>query len=97
MKYSQAKAIRGQIVRGLLDRVNFDLPETAVAHETRNVVYDIVRENTKRGVAREMIEKQKDEIYSAAGAQREGAREAGVSDPAHRGEGRESRCRRRKC
>jgi FKBP-type peptidyl-prolyl cis-trans isomerase (trigger factor) len=30
------------------------------------VVYDIVNENTKRGVAREMIEKQKDEIYSAA-------------------------------
>jgi len=66
MKYSQARAVRGQVVRGLLDRVNFDLPETAVAHETRNVVYDIVRENSQRGVARDMIEKQKDEIYSAA-------------------------------
>ena len=66
LKYSQTKAVRGQIVRGLLDRVNFDLPETAVAHETRNVVYDIVRENSQRGVAREVIEKQKDEIYSAA-------------------------------
>ena len=66
LKYSQTKAIRGQIVRGLLDRVNFDLPETAVAHETRNVVYDIVRENSQRGVARDLIEKQKDEIYSAA-------------------------------
>jgi trigger factor len=66
LKYSQAKAIRAQIVRGLLERVNFDLPETAVAHETRNVVYDIVRENSQRGVARDTIEKQKDEIYSAA-------------------------------
>ena len=66
LKYSQTKAIRGQIVRGLLDRVNFDLPETAVAHETRNVVYDIVRENSQRGVGRNVIEKQKDEIYSAA-------------------------------
>ena len=66
LKYSQTKAIRGQIVRGLLDRVNFDLPETAVAHETRNVVYDIVRENSQRGVARDLIEKQKDEIYTAA-------------------------------
>ena len=66
LKYSQTKAIRGQIVRGLLDRVNFDLPETAVAQETRNVVYDIVRENSQRGVARDLIEKQKDEIYSAA-------------------------------
>ncbi len=66
LKYSQTKAIRNQIVRGLLDRVNFDLPETAVAHETRNVVYDIVRENSQRGVGRDVIEKQKDEIYSAA-------------------------------
>ena len=66
LKYSQARAVRGQVVRGLLDRVNFDLPETAVAHETRNVVYDIVRENSQRGVSRDTIEKQKDEIYSAA-------------------------------
>ena len=66
LKYSQTKAVRNQVVRGLLDRVNFDLPETAVAHETRNVVYDIVRENSQRGVARDAIEKQKDEIYSAA-------------------------------
>ena len=66
LKYSQSRAIRGQVVRALLDRVSFDLPETAVAHETRNVVYDIVRENSQRGVARDMIEKQKDEIYSAA-------------------------------
>ena len=30
------------------------------------MVYDIVRENTQRGVGRDLIEKQKDEIYSAA-------------------------------
>jgi trigger factor len=66
LKYSQAKAVRGQIIRALLTATNFDLPETAVAHETRTVVYDIVRENTQRGVARDSIEKQKDEIYSAA-------------------------------
>jgi len=66
LKFSQAKAVRAQVVRGLLDRVNFDLPETAVAQETRNAVYDIVRQNTKRGVTREMIERQKEEIYSAA-------------------------------
>ena len=32
----------------------------------KNVVYNIVQENTKRGVGRELIEKQKDEIYHAA-------------------------------
>ena len=66
LNYSQAKAVRAQVVRGLLDRVNFDLPESAVVQETRNAVYDIVRQNTKRGVTREMIEKQKEEIYSIA-------------------------------
>ena len=66
LKYSQARAIRGQIVDALLGGANFDLPETAVAHETKNVVYNIVQENSKRGVPRELIEKQKEEIYSAA-------------------------------
>jgi trigger factor len=66
LKYKQDKTIRAQLLRALLDRVNFDLPETAVAHETRNVVYDIVRENTKRGISREIIEKEKEQIYSAA-------------------------------
>jgi len=66
LRYSQSKAVRNQTVRALMGRVNFDLPETAVAAETRNVVYDIVRQNTQRGVERGLIEKQKDEIYSAA-------------------------------
>ena len=68
LKYSKTKAIRNQVVTALLGRVNFDLPETAVANETRNVVYDLVRQNTQRGVARELIETQKDEIYTAAAA-----------------------------
>ena len=66
LKYSQSKAIRAQTVRALLGRVNFDLPESAVASETRNVVYDIVRQSTQRGMGRELIEKQKDEIYTHA-------------------------------
>jgi len=66
LKYSQEKAVRGQLVGGLLGRVNFDLPEVVVAQETRHVVYSIVQENTKRGVGRDMIEQQKEEIYSVA-------------------------------
>ena len=66
LKYSRSKALRGQLVRELLGKVNFDLPESAVAIETRNVVYDLVRQNTQRGIGRELIEKQKDEIYAAA-------------------------------
>jgi trigger factor len=66
LKHSQAQSMRGQLIGALLAQSNFDLPESAVAHETKNVVYNIVQENTKRGVGRELIEKQKDEIYNAA-------------------------------
>jgi trigger factor len=66
LKFKQDKAVRTEVVRALLGRVNFDLPETAVAQETRNVVYDLVQENAKRGVPRQAIEQQKEQIYSAA-------------------------------
>lgn len=66
LKFKRSRTIRSQIVRSLLNRVNFELPETAVAQETRNVVYDIVQENTKRGIPRQVIEEQKERIYSAA-------------------------------
>jgi trigger factor len=72
LKYSQNKNVRTQLIRGLLQRVNFELPESAVAQETRNVVYDIVRENQQRGFSREQIEHEKEKIYSAA---TQGARE----------------------
>jgi len=66
LKQTRSNALRSQVVKELLSKVNFDLPESAVAHETRNVVYDLVRQNTQRGIARELIEQQKDEIYSVA-------------------------------
>ncbi len=66
LKYKQDRSIRAQLVRALLDRCYFELPESPVAAETRNVVYDIVRENAQRGVPRELIEQQKDQIYAAA-------------------------------
>jgi trigger factor len=66
LEYKQSRVTRGQLIRALLDRVNFELPESAVVQETRNVVYDIVRENQKRGLTREQIEKGKDQIYAAA-------------------------------
>ena len=66
LKYKQGRDTRAQLVRALLHQANFDLPETALAHETRNVVYDLVRENAKRGVTRDTIEKEKEQIYSIA-------------------------------
>jgi trigger factor len=66
LQHAQRKSIRSQIINAILGGANFELPETAVAHETRNVVYNIVQENSKRGVPRELIENQKDQTYSAA-------------------------------
>jgi len=66
LKYAKSKSVRQQVVQQLLEKLNFDLPETAVASETRNVIYDLVRQNTQRGVNRDLIEQQKDQIYAAA-------------------------------
>ena len=66
LKFKQNKDIRNQIVRSLLNRVNFELPESQVAHQTKRVVYDLVQENAKRGISRQTIEQEKDKIYSAA-------------------------------
>jgi trigger factor len=62
----QSRSVRGQIVKNLLDQVKVELPETLVAQETRNVVYQIVQENQQRGVSKEAIDSQKDEIYKAS-------------------------------
>jgi trigger factor len=66
LKYKLDRSVRNQVIRALMDKVTFDLPETAVAQETKNVVYDLVRENQKRGISRDLIEKEKDQIYAAA-------------------------------
>ena len=66
LSYKIKRAVRDQLVRALLERVQCDLPESVVLNETRNVVYDIVRENQQRGVSREIIDQQKDQIFSVA-------------------------------
>jgi trigger factor len=64
----QIRSVRGQVVKGIMDQIKVELPETLVANETRNVVYQIVQENQQRGIAEEAINSQKDEIYKASNA-----------------------------
>ena len=66
LKYKLSRDVRGQLVQALLGKVNFELPETPLAQETRNVVYNIVQENARRGIPRDLIEKEKDQIYAAS-------------------------------
>ncbi len=64
----QRTSVRDQLLKSLLGAVEFNLPESLVTSETRNVVYGIVNQNQQRGVASELIEQKKDEIFSSASA-----------------------------
>lgn len=58
--------LRNQVVEHLLGKVQFELPESLVAQETRSIIYDVVRENTMRGATKEQLEQRKDEIFGFA-------------------------------
>lgn len=60
------RMIRNQVVENLLARFSCELPPTLLEEETRRVVYDIVQQNTLKGVPKEAIEQQKDQIYAMA-------------------------------
>ena len=62
----QKRSIRNQIVKAISDKVSFDMPETTLQVEVRNVVYEMVSENQRRGVPKELIEEKKDELFNAA-------------------------------
>lgn len=62
----QTRDLRNQVAKALLDQVTCELPESLVAQETRNIVYQIVQENQQRGITKEAIDQQKDQIYGAA-------------------------------
>ena len=66
LEFRARRAVRDQLLKALLDQVAIELPESVVANETRNVVYSIVNENQQRGVAKEIIESKKDEIFASA-------------------------------
>ena len=63
---SQKRGIRDQLVKALLEMADFDLPETTLQAETRNIVYEMVNENQQRGVSKEAIEAEKDRIFGVA-------------------------------
>ena len=60
------QAQKRQIGEKLLAAVDFELPESVVQNETRDVVYDIVSENQARGIPAEVLEEKKQEIFDNA-------------------------------
>ncbi len=63
---TQNRKIRQQVTQALLQSVQCDLPEAVVTGETRNVVYNIVSDNQQRGVSKEALDAEKDNIYATA-------------------------------
>lgn len=55
-----------QIITHLKEKVNCELPESAVESETRSVLHDIVRENQQRGVPDEVIQEHQTTILENA-------------------------------
>lgn len=66
LEFRQKRAVRDQLLKAITDQVDFELPESVIANETRNLVYNVVNENQQRGVPREAIEEKKDEIFKNA-------------------------------
>ena len=66
LNYKRAQTVRNQVMKSLLDKVNFELPESVVTAETRSVINDIVQDSHRRGVPTENIENQKNEIFGYA-------------------------------
>ncbi|MBN1270454.1 MAG: trigger factor [Kiritimatiellae bacterium] len=62
----EKERMKGEIIRELLQKVTFDLPESLVRQETRSAIYEIVQSHTARGVSQKDIEGRKDQIYEAA-------------------------------
>ncbi len=63
---NRSRAVREHLVANLLSRVAIELPETMVEEETRNVVYDIVKSNAERGIPKEALDEQQEQIAAVA-------------------------------
>lgn len=57
---------KGEIIRLLLEKTKLDVPESVVQQETRETIYDMVRQHSVRGASRDQIEEKKDEIFEVA-------------------------------
>jgi trigger factor len=66
LNLKQSRSIRNQVVQSLLNQIQCELPESMVEDETRSIVYSIVNEQQQRGVLKDAIDAQKDQIYATA-------------------------------
>jgi len=63
---TQNRKIRQQVTNALLNTIQCELPETVVNEETRSVVFNIVSDNQQRGIPKEALDAEKDNIYATS-------------------------------
>lgn len=63
---NENRRLQSEIVRHLLDNTALDIPESILQEETRQTVYDLVRQNQQRGISAEQIESHKEELFDSA-------------------------------
>ncbi len=63
---AEKRRLKGEIVKHLIEHTRLDVPESVVQQETRDTVYDMVRESSYRGVSEQEIESKKEELFQAA-------------------------------
>lgn len=62
----ERRRIQDEICKQLLEQTAMALPESEVQDQTAQEVYDLVQYNTSRGMDRDLIEKNREDIFKAA-------------------------------
>ena len=62
----ERRRVQDEICRQLIEQTAMVLPQSEVQRQTADEVYDLVQYNTSRGLDRQVIEENKDQIFSAA-------------------------------
>lgn len=66
-KSAEKSRQRDEIVKWLLESTDLkDLPQTLVEEEARHIIQDVVQENMRRGVGKDEIEANREEIFNRA-------------------------------
>lgn len=63
----EAARLRTRLIEHLVTQVEMELPASSVAQETNQIIQDVVRQNSKRGVDSKVLEEKRDEIVETAG------------------------------
>jgi len=65
-RQTEMNRLRNAVVDEVLKNVDLDVPESSVSRESRQIMQDIIRENTMRGASKDVLSDKRDEIIEAA-------------------------------